>query len=395
MTASAHRMFRILQIHPFLKGEGVNPKAGGKSRLSLQLSRELALRGHHVAIYPYPEPLLEKTYSIENGPAPLSLLPTMRFPSLAKRGWFLWKAAQIPREERSFRSARLGSLFLAGLQEAIREFQPDLIHNHASFSDFPYLHHALGLSVPVILTHHTHEAGLYLQAYERLIFPSDALRDLVCGGDRFLFKRSRLIRPAVGRLFTDPSVAVDTKRRGIVFIGGLRLDKGLQNLLAAYAKSAALRKIPLRVCGIGPEKERFQSYCRKHRIPADFLGRVNPEGVQKELLRAALLVNPSPAEGFSLALAEGMCSGTPAIGWKPQVEESRKLLKTECGAGFDPAESTPEELADVILEWLGRRAVQSARFRKTLAVKARTVFSIERYTTENLVVYDEVTEAAD
>ncbi len=180
-----------------------------------------------------------------------------------------------------------------------------------------------------------------------------------------------------------------------MFIGGLLLDKGLQNLLAAYAKSAALRKIPLRVCGIGPEKERFQSYCRKHRIPADFLGRVNPEGVQKELLRAALLVNPSPAEGFSLALAEGMCSGTPAIGWKPQVEESRKLLKTECGAGFDPAESTPEELADVILEWLGRRAVQSARFRKTLAVKARTVFSIERYTTENLVVYDEVTEAAD
>ncbi len=386
-------MFRILQIHPFLKGEGLNPKAGGKSRLSLQLSRELALRGHHVAIFPYPEPLLEKSYSIENGPAPLSLLPTTRFPSLAKQGWFLWKAARLPRDEQSIRTARLGSLFLAGLEEAVREFQPDLIHNHASFSDFPFLHHALGLSVPMVLTHHTHEAGLYLHAYDRLIFASDALRTLVCGSDRSLFTRARLIRPAVERLFTDPSVAVDGKRRGILFIGGLRLDKGLQNLLAAYAQSAAVRKIPLRVCGIGPEKERFQSYCRKHRIPANFLGRLSPEVIRKELLAADLLVNPSPAEGFSIALAEAMCSGTPVIGWKPQVEESRALLKMECGAGFDPAESTPVELAGLVLEWTSRRPIQNARFRKTLAAKARAVFSIERYTTENLVVYDEVTGA--
>jgi glycosyltransferase involved in cell wall biosynthesis len=391
MTPPVDRKFRILQIHPFLKGEGLNPKAGGKSRLSLQLSRELALRGYHVAIFPYPEPLLDKTYAIDNGPATLSLLPTTRFPPLAKQGSYLWKSSRLPREGQSFHDIRLGSLFLAGLHEAVREFRPDLIHCHSSFSDFPMLHHALGLDVPMVLTHHTHEPGMYLHAYQRLIFSSEALRTLVCGRDRLLARRSRLIRPAVERLFSDPSVRVDGKRRGIVFVGGLRLDKGLQNLLAAYAQSSALRKIPLRICGIGPEQNRFRDFCRRHRIPAAFLGRIAPRDVQKELLTALLLVNPSPAEGFSIALAEAMCSGTPVIGWKPQMEESAGLLRMECGAGFDPAASGPDELADLVLDWIGRRKVQSARHRKSLAAKARMVFSIERYTTENLVVYDELT----
>ena len=215
---------------------------------------------------------------------------------------------------------------------------------------------------------------------------------LVCGRDASLIERSRLIRPAVERVFSDPAVPVSGRRSGILFVGGLRLDKGLQHLLAAYAKSAALRKIPLRVCGIGPEQEHFEAFARKHKIPAVFLGRVSPEAVRKELLAAELLVNPSPAEGFSLALAEAMCCGTAVVGWKPQVEETAKLLRMECGLGFDPAQSAPDELAGSDSQVDQRKGISIHRFRKTLAARARKFFSIERYATENLLAYEEVLE---
>ena len=385
-------IFRIMQIHPFLKGEGLNPRAGGKSRLSLQLSREFAARGNEVAIFPFPEPILEKPYWIDNPGKPIRLIPTARIPAVKDLAGYAWKASRLPSEDRSAHSVQMDSMYLAGLSDAIRDFQPDVIHNHLSFSDFPPLYRALGLKVPLFLTHHTHTAGQHLQSYRRIIFASDALRTLVCGKDPSLLECSRLIRPAVERVFTDPSVPVSGRRSGILFVGGLRLDKGLQHLLAAYAKSAALRKIPLRVCGIGPEQDHFEAFARKHRIPAAFLGRVSSEAVRKELLAAELLVNPSPAEGFSLALAEAMCCGTAVVGWKPQVEETAKLLRMECGLGFDPAQSAPEELAGSILKWIRRKECRSTAFRKTLAARARKFFSIERYATENLLAYEEVLE---
>jgi glycosyltransferase involved in cell wall biosynthesis len=384
--------FRILAIHPFLKGEGLNPRAGGKSRLSLQLSREFAARGNEVAVFPFPEPILEKPYWIDNPGKPIRLIPTARIPAMAKLAWYSWAASRLPVADRTAHSVRLDSMFLSGLREAIDDFRPDVIHNHLSFSDFPLLYRALKLTTPLFLTHHTHTAGQHLDAYRRIIFASDALRALVCGRDTSLLERSRLIRPAVERIFSDPFVPIPAKRNGILFVGGLRLDKGLQNLLAAYAKSPALRKIPLRVCGIGQEQENFEAYARKHRIPASFLGRVAPEAVRKELLGAELLVNPSPAEGFSLALAEAMCCGTAVVGWKPQVEETAKLLRMECGVGFDPAQAKPEALAERILEWIRGKEYRSPAYRKALAARARKFFSIERYATENLLAYEEVLE---
>jgi glycosyltransferase involved in cell wall biosynthesis len=381
---------RILQIHPFLKGDGLNPKAGGKSRLSLQLSRQLALGGQTIAIFPFPEPLLEKAYTIENGAFPLSLLPTARIPPLKKIAGYFWTASRLPLADRTGHTARLGAMYLAGLEDAVKEFRPDIIHNHASFSDFPLFYHALGLRIPLFLTHHTHEAGEHLDCYRRLIFTSDALRTLVCGSNAPLLDRTRLIRPAVDKIFSDPSISVSARRKGILFVGGLRLDKGLQHLLTAYAASAALRKVPLRICGIGPEQERFEQFARSHRIPAAFLGRVSPEGVRREMLAADLLVNPSPAEGFSLALAEAMCCGTAVVGWKPQVEETAQLLKMECGVGFDPASSPPDALAEIILTWLRRKDVRSPRYRAQLSASARKFFSMERYTAENLAAYKEV-----
>ncbi len=74
---------RILQIHPLLRGDSINPLAGGKSRVSLQLTAHFAER-HNVALFPYPERLFDvpRTLRLPNGRTAdlcaTAVLPTRR-----------------------------------------------------------------------------------------------------------------------------------------------------------------------------------------------------------------------------------------------------------------------------------------------------------------------------
>lgn len=389
MTSPSQQMNRILQIHPFLKSEGFLPGAEGQAQLSIRLSHELASRGQKVGIFPYPEWLADENCQVLNTGSMLQILPTTVFPSLPAASWLSWKALSFPVADKSLRNIRMVMKFLAGLHQAVQKFKPDIIHNHASFSDFPLLYQALGLTIPLILSHHSPTAGRFLDAYRMVVFSTEALRSMACATDPSLYDRSRLIRPAVERVFADSTIPIKGNRKGILFVGSLRLDTRLQILLRAYAKSAALRRIPLRICGIGPEEKSIREYVRRKKIPVTFLGKLPPEQVCREMLASELLVNPSPAEGFKLAMAEAMCCGTPVLGWNPQLEELHALLRMECGAGFDPALDGPEVLAEKILDLRTRRTLVSITGRKKLAAKARAFFSIERFTTEYMCLYDD------
>jgi glycosyltransferase involved in cell wall biosynthesis len=392
MIPSKPRIYRILQIHPFPQGGGRNPGDDGESRLSLQLSRELALRGQKIGIFPYPEPISARNHQIQNTGSPLQVLPTTILASLPAAGWYSWKALRLPVADKSLHSKRMVSMFLAGLHQAVRNFNPDVVQNHAPFSDIPLLYHAVGLTVPLILSHHAHTIGRHLDLYRVVVFSTEYLRSKACAMDASLYDRTQIIRPAVDRLFADPAITIPGNRKGILFVGGPGFEKSMRNLFMAYVKNAALRRNPLRIIGVGPEKKSFREYVRRHKIPATFLGKLAPDQVHREMLAAELLVNPGPVDGYSLTLPEAMCCGTPVIGWTPQVEETNTLLRMECGAGFDPAQHEPEVLADWILEMRARRTLISTTHRRRLAAKARAYFSIERYTTEYMCLYDELVD---
>jgi hypothetical protein len=44
------------------------------------------------------------------------------------------------------------------------------------------------------------------------------------------------------------------------------------------------------------------------------------------------------------------------------------------------------------MKWLNRKDIRSLRYREQLSLGARKFFSMERYTAENLVAYEEVLE---
>lgn len=116
------------------------------------------------------------------------------------------------------------------------------------------------------------------------------------------------------RLVVRPNFALDpgpappaSGRKGVLFVGRLSAEKGLDTVLSAISGIADA----LTIIGDGPEAARLQAMA-----PAStrWLGTQPPERVSEEMHKAALLVFPSLAfENFPLVLVEAMAHGLPVL----------------------------------------------------------------------------------
>ncbi|MGA2111352.1 MAG: glycosyltransferase family 4 protein [Anaerolineales bacterium] len=371
---------RVLQIHPLLRGDLVYPLAGGKSRVSLALSEYLALHGHTVGLFPYPERLFRPPRGFR-GPSggELEVLSTATLPS----------RMEIVRDLLALMRARLAShgprgqnggfdlLALAALEEAIKEFRPAIVHCHHTVSDFPYLFRSLRGRMPLVLTHHSYQAAVGVEVYDWIIFVSRALQEKVVRSSHFPLERTRVIYSPVSSEFATGEVNSRNQRHGIVFSGALSSWKGLYLLLQAYRLEPALWGFPLTVCGTGESEEACRDLAHRYNLPVTFCGRLPSDQLRIKLGEAVALVNPSQGEGFSVALLEAVCCGTPVVGWPLQLEEMQELMGMPVGAAYDPANRTPQDLAASILQFLGQTQGEQPS-PQSLADRARNIFSLSR-----------------
>lgn len=128
----------------------------------------------------------------------------------------------------------------------------------------------------------------------------------------------------------------------LLFIGNLKLDKGVMELLEGYANSAALTKgIKLVFAGngamMGPLNTKVTQLGIQDKVI--FLGSINHDQVPVWLQHAQLLALPSYHEGVPNVLLEAMASGIPVIatnvGGIPEVVNEKI-----CGKLFAPQNST-------------------------------------------------------
>ena len=116
----------------------------------------------------------------------------------------------------------------------------------------------------------------------------------------------------------------------IFYCGRLDVEKGVDRLITAFAR--ILPDAPqsmLRLAGQGPERDRLELLARELGIGdrVEFLGWLEPEGVEKELSAAWLLVAPSLwAEPLGLVALEAITRGVPVLasrsgGFAETVEE--------------------------------------------------------------------------
>jgi glycosyltransferase involved in cell wall biosynthesis len=378
---------RILQIQTYLRSERVSPRAGGKSRVALMLTRYLLEAGHVIALYPWPERIWGETVEFAASPeAAAQVLPTMALPE-AKH--LLPDAVRLRRAE--FSGADRHSLcadmaFLEGLRIAIDRFRPDILHCHQTESDLPVLLPLTGRKVPALLTHHSGRIGRGLGVYDRILFLSRSMQEEVCRESGYPERRTRVLYYPIADVFLAGDIVPARERAGLVSVGNLKDAKGIDLLLEAYRRNGRLRAHPLHLIGSGPDEEIYRSLVENESLPVTFHGRLSPPEVKAIVSGSILLVNPSRMEGFSVALLESLACGTPVVGWAPQVKELGEWWRRPVGFGFDGRSRSAEELEALLLRAFEDPVLEDGS-RSELARLARDSFSMERYGREMIGHY--------
>jgi len=154
-------------------------------------------------------------------------------------------------------------------------------------------------------------------------------------------------------------------RQGVLFVGRLVPEKGLDVLLHALARLHRTPRPRLTILGDGPERARMETLAAELAIDAVFRGSVPHPVVAEEMRRALVVVVPSNyrQEALGLAAVEGLASGAvvvgSAVGGLPEVLEGIER-------GILVAPNDPDALAGALdralgiaSETLGRPAPQS------------------------------------
>ena len=163
----------------------------------------------------------------------------------------------------------------------------------------------------------------------------------------------------------------DNRNEHVVFVGRLSEEKGIRNLIKAWALWGSVAP-KLRVVGDGPLRNELERLAKN--LPVRFMGQVTAETAQGEIASARLLVLPSECfEGFPMVVREAFAFGTPAavsnIGPLPSI-----VRHGVSGVVFEP--SNPESLLQEV-----RRAWETPGLLEQFGKGARAEFE-GKYTEE-------------
>jgi glycosyltransferase involved in cell wall biosynthesis len=211
--------------------------------------------------------------------------------------------------------------------------------------------------------------GTWRDRVTRYIALNDFCRErFVAGG---LPARRVVVKPNFVRAGAPP----DGPREGLLFVGRLSAEKGIETLAAALARSPDLS---VRVAGDGPAAGRLRE------VPnAELLGALPVAAVMQLMERAGALVLPSVwYENFPRTIVEAFAKGLPVIA--SRLGAMAELIEDgRTGLLFEPAD--PEDLA-ARMRW----AVAHPQQMREMGERARRTY-LERYTPEaNMRRLDEI-----
>lgn len=245
-----------------------------------------------------------------------------------------------------------------------------LVHAHFGTDAVRVLPVARRAGLPLVVTFHGYDVlraplqderyardlpALFAQA-ARLYVVSDYLREklLALGAPPDKVHLHYLGVP-VREPLADPAA----DRRGVVFVGRLREEKGITDLLDAYeALPETLRRAtPLDVVGAGPLLEEVRRRAERLDGPVTVHGLRTPEQVREILGRSRVFVGPSrlhsdgSAEPFGLTFVEAALAGCAVVGYRAGgvregVADGRTGLLVEPGDVGALSEAMASLLAD-------------------------------------------------
>ena len=168
-------------------------------------------------------------------------------------------------------------------------------------------------------------------------------------------------------------------RQGLLFVGRLSVEKGVQTLARA---AGLLPHACLRVAGEGPESEMLEGVSNITR-----LGLLSGAAVQREMNGAVALVVPSIwYEGFPRTLVEAFAAGLPVIA--SRIGALTDLVREgETGMCFEPGNE--QDLADK-MSWALAHPEQMARMGRNARAQYEVEFSADENYRLLMKIYTDV-----
>ena len=355
------------------------PEVGGLESHVHTLCRELARRGHAVAmVTSRSRPGLARRESMDGIEVRRVWMPS-RTPS----GWALHAAASAPAHYRRAAAA-------------------DVLHAQTFAMAPPAWPGAWRYRRPLVLTLHT--SHFLVRAKRPLWRP--VLRRIIASAD-FLLAASREILDVALELHAHPRAeallnAVDTDefrppsvpaarpaRPRIVVPRRLFPKNGVEYFVRALPAVASRIEVEALVVGDGPERARLERLAGELGVNdrLSFLGARAHAEMPEILSSADLVVVPSLMEASSVAALEAMACGVPVAA--SRVGGLPEIVDDSVGALFEPA--NPGALAEAVRNLLSDR---EALGRRGAAARRRVVerFSLTRLADRHLEIYQELIE---
>jgi rhamnosyl/mannosyltransferase len=155
-------------------------------------------------------------------------------------------------------------------------------------------------------------------AYARVVRRASALTAV----SSYLCAESRAMAPDVACEVAPMPVAADlfnapppgAPRAGVLFVGRLTRQKGVDTLLRA----AAAFRAPLTICGSGPEEGALRALAAELGVEARvrWLATQSQPRLADLYREAAVVAMPSHEEGLGLVAVEAALCGTPVVGFR-------------------------------------------------------------------------------
>jgi len=174
----------------------------------------------------------------------------------------------------------------------------------------------------------------------------------VCAIRRFCAGPAASVRCAARRRW-----GVTAAERVVLYVGRLEKDKGVHELLAAFAAAAATENsLRLVIVGDGTLRPRVEAVASSADSRVSYLGRLSGNDVLRAYLSADLLVLPSLFEPWGLVVNEAMACGLPVI-VSDRVGCARDLVRP-AETGLIVSSGCVSELASAICELTGDDAAR-------------------------------------
>ncbi len=214
----------------------------------------------------------------------------------------------------------------------IRRINPDLVHVQSTilalhgflikaFLRKPYLVYGRGSDIYLSSRFDRLLARLTLAKADAVIAQTNDMKDTM----HKLCNRDILVIPNgvdadrfsnLSRKESRSKLNINGNDRVILFVGGLRLVKGVRYLIESMnIIRHEYQNIRLLIVGNGKERQNLENITEKLNLTEciSFMGWVPNEAIQEYMAASDILVLPSLSEGFPVTILEAMASGLPIV----------------------------------------------------------------------------------